>query len=169
MVFVTVGNATQEFRRLLSAVDALAGEGFFQHDSVFIQTGHSRSFHSQHCICTSFLSTDEFVQRMENADLIICHGGCTQLQAIRLGKTPVVMPRRKIYDEHVNDHQMQLVRALAQDGLIVPAYEPENLAAAINEARQKNAHRTLPPPSPMIPLVAEAIDQLLGLRRSSVT
>jgi UDP-N-acetylglucosamine transferase subunit ALG13 len=163
MVFVTVGNATQEFRRLLYAVDTLAGAGFFQYDLVFIQTGHSRSFHSQRCTCTPFLTIDEFEQRMEKADLIICHGGCTQLQVIRLGKVPVVMPRRKMYDEHVNDHQMQLVQALAQEGLVVPAYEPDDLADAISAARRCRPKPTHEQASHMISLVSTAIDELMGL------
>ena len=38
-MFVTVGNATQGFARLLQAVDAAAGEGFFEGEPVLIQTG----------------------------------------------------------------------------------------------------------------------------------
>ena len=162
MIFVTVGNAKQGFRRLLSAVDKLAGTKAFQCEQVFMQIGHNLDFHPQHCEYMPFLSPDEFQQWMEKADLIICHGGCTQLQAIRLGKVPVVMPRRKIYGEHVNDHQVQLVEALAAEGRVIPAYEPEDVSAAIAEVRRRKAQPMPLLPSKMIFLVAEAIAELTG-------
>lgn len=162
MVFVTVGNATQEFGRLLHAVDTLAGSEIFQHYCVFIQTGHNRDFHPRHCEYAPFLSLDEFQLRMEKADLIISHGGCTQLHAIRLGKIPVVMPRRRKYHEHVNDHQMQLVRALSQEGKVIAAYEPHDLPAAVVEAASRRLDRISRPSSPMLALVMEAMEQVLS-------
>ncbi len=162
MVFVTVGNATQGFRRLLDAVDDLADRGIFENEPVTIQSGHNDDFDSRCCEVRQFISMDEFDRLMESASLIICHGGCTQLQAIRLGKIPVVMPRREKYDEHVNDHQVQLVQALAAENRIVPAYEPDDLSAAIVEARRLNAHALPPPRSPMVSLVARAIEELVA-------
>jgi UDP-N-acetylglucosamine transferase subunit ALG13 len=164
MFFVTVGNATQGFRRLLDAVGRLAAEGFFEAESIVIQSGHNPDFSSPHCQVIPFISMDEFDDCMERASLIICHGGCTQLHAIRLGKTPVVMPRRQKYGEHVNDHQVQLVQALALEKKIVPAYEPADLAAAISEARRLNEFRLPLASSPMLSLVAQAIDEIGGRR-----
>ena len=160
MVFVTVGNATQQFRRLLDAVNQVAEAGAFQSEEIFIQAGHNPDFQSGRCEVQQFISMDEFERLMVSASLIICHGGCTQLNAVRLGKVPVVMPRREMYREHVNDHQLQLVRALAAENKIVPAYAPEDLPAAIAEARRLNEHPVAMIPSPMISLVAQAIEDL---------
>ena len=162
MIFVTVGNATQGFRRLLDAVDALVRNGFFERETIFLQIGNNRGFHSQLYEYKPFLTIEEFQQWMEKADLIISHGGCgTLLHAIRYAKVPVVMPRRKKYAEHVNDHQMQLVQALACEGRIIPAYEPEDLPEAIAEARRRNTQPMPPPPSQMLQLVAKAIEELI--------
>jgi UDP-N-acetylglucosamine transferase subunit ALG13 len=160
VVFVTVGNATQHFRRLLEAVNRVAESGAFGSERIFIQSGHNPGFESGHCEVKQFVSMDEFEYLMSSASLIICHGGCTQLHAVRLGKVPVVMARRKKYCEHVNDHQLELVSALASEKKVVPAYEPENLAAAIVEARRLNEHPLPVSPSPMIGLVAKAIEEL---------
>ena len=168
MIFVTVGNATQRFRRLLDAVDELKGKGLFHQEPVFIQTGHNPDFHPRYCGHKPFLGMDEFQQQMEKADLIITHGGCgTLLQCVRLGKVPVVMPRRKKYGEHVNDHQVQLIEALAAEGRVVPAYVPEDLPEAIAEARRRAGLPCLPPRSRMLELVAQAIEELLGRRYES--
>jgi UDP-N-acetylglucosamine transferase subunit ALG13 len=164
VIFVTVGNATQRFPRLLQAIDELSGSGFFDSQKVFVQTGHNADVRLRHCEQQAFLAIDEFERRMQNAEIIICHGGCgTLLYAARSGKTPVVMPRRKKYGEHVNDHQLQLVNELAAQGRVVPAYEPADLAAAVLEARERHAHSLPWQPPQMIGLVAQAINELLRL------
>ena len=164
MIFVTVGNATQRFGRLLKAVDDLSEKGFFGTQMVFVQTGNNPDVSLSHCEHKAFLSIDEFEGQIQNADIVICHGGCgTLIYAARSGKTPVVMPRRKKYGEHVNDHQIQLVNELASQGSVVPAYEPEDLAGAILKAKERNAHSLSPHSPQMINLVAQAITELLRL------
>lgn len=164
MVFVTIGNATQGFPRLLNAIDEFAGAGGFGDEEVIVQSGHTADFQPQHCIARPFINMDEFDRLMEDASLIICHGGCTQLQAVRLGKVPVVMPRRKKYGEHVNDHQVQLVEALRDEGMIVPALEIADLGRAVAEARLRNTHKGLLPTSPMVSLVAQAVKELMATK-----
>jgi len=165
MVFVTVGNAKQEFRRLLEAAESQASCGVLRGEHVFIQSGHNPSFRPKYCEHAPFLSGDEFDAWMEKADLIICHGGCTQLHAIRLGKVPVVMPRLRRYGEHVNDHQVQLVEVLHRERLIIPANEPEDLPLAIAAARLRAGSRPPLAPSSMITLVGRAIEELLNHER----
>ncbi|MFA5976300.1 MAG: glycosyltransferase [Elusimicrobiota bacterium] len=165
MIFVTVGNATQGFSRLLEAVDALAGTPLFQGEPVFMQTGHNENFQPRHSRTEAFLSADRFLECLKEARLIICHGGCgTLLQAISLGKVPIVVPRLARYGEHVNNHQLQLIRALADEGRVIPAYEIFDLREAIRKA----SHNPPPPspstePSPMIRLVEQAMVDLMGL------
>lgn len=160
VIFVTVGNPIQGFRRLLDAVDDLAGDGVFGDQSVFVQTGHNPGFEPRYCEAKPFVSMEEFEGRMRDAALIICQGGSTVLAAVRLGKVPVVMPRMKKYHEHVNDHQVQFVRALAVEKWLIPAYEPENLPGAIAEGLTAGRVPMAVPPSQMCELVARAIQEL---------
>lgn len=47
-----------------------------------------------------------------------------------MGKIPVVVPRQKSFDEHVNNHQVEFVKAVAQRmGTIIPVYDIEELKA----------------------------------------
>ena len=163
MIFVTVGNATQNFRRLLDAVDKLAGQGQFKGESVFIQSGNNPGFEPLHCEHKPFLSMKEFEQCIEKANLIICHAGCgTLLHTLRVGKVPVVMPRLKKYGEHINDHQIQLVEALVGEGRILAAFEPEDLPKAIAEARRQQTAIVSTQLSPMLDIVRKAIQELIG-------
>ena len=77
----------------------------------------------------------------------------------------MVMPRRRKYGELVDDHQVELTKALAAEGRVIPAYEPEDLPAAIEEARRRNTQPIPPPPSRMLDLVAQAIEELLNQKR----
>lgn len=165
MIFLTVGNATQGFQRLLSAVDHLTGSGCLMGELVFVQSGHNPEFRPSHCQHEPFLGMEDFAAMILGSDLIICHGGAgTLLHVLRAGKVPVVVPRRKQYGEHVDDHQIELAKALAAEGRIISAYEPRDLPAAIAEARRRNVQVIPPPSSRMVSLVSQAIEELIGSR-----
>lgn len=43
---------------------------------------------------------------------------------LQIGKTPIVVPRQKKFDEHVNDHQVDFAKAVAERmGTIIPINE----------------------------------------------
>ena len=52
-----------------------------------------------------------------------------------------MIPRRKKSAEIVNDHQVELVMALAEEGRIVPACETEDLPSAIAEAMKRQKEK----------------------------
>jgi beta-1,4-N-acetylglucosaminyltransferase len=160
VIFVTVGNATQPFPRLTTAVDHLAGEGVFGSEPVFIQTGSDAAFRSKRCEHRPFLTEAEFQSLIRECRLVICHAGCGTLRNVLLArKRPVVMPRRKRYGEHVSDHQMQLARALSVQERIFPAYEAGELAGAIGGASLSPELPPLSPP-PIVGMVAMAVEAL---------
>lgn len=164
MIFVTVGNCNQGFGRLLGAVERLAAQGLIA-DEILVQAGNTSDFRAVHCKAVSFLPLAEFEQRLREARIIVSHAGCgTLIQVFRAGKVPVVMPRRKRYGEHVDDNQVELVEVLAAEGRVIPAYEPEDLPAAIAEAGRRGAQPAPPPPLRMIEMVSQAIDELLTCR-----
>jgi UDP-N-acetylglucosamine transferase subunit ALG13 len=160
VVFVTVGTARQGFSRLLQAVDDLAECGFFAGEPVFIQTGSTRDFVPRHCDWKAFVPRAEFERLMTEAALVISHGGTTILEMVRLGKVPVVMPRRKKYGEHVNDHQIELTELLAAEGRVVPAWEARDLPGAVVEVRTKSARPV--GKSEMVALIDAAVLELTG-------
>ena len=106
MIFVTVGTHEQQFNRLIKEVDRLKGEGLIQ-DDIFIQTGFS-DYEPVHCKWKKLISYDEMNRYMDEANIIITHGGpATFMGVISKGKRPIVVPRQEKFGEHVNDHQME--------------------------------------------------------------
>lgn len=139
MIFVTVGTHEQQFDRLVKAVDDLRAEGILS-EPVFIQTGYC-GYVPVHCEHERFLSFEDMAERMRNADVVITHGGPSSfIEAMAAGKVPVVVPRKGSLGEHVNDHQADFVRQVAErKGGIVPCYEVDDLPSAIRKARDSSA------------------------------
>jgi UDP-N-acetylglucosamine transferase subunit ALG13 len=165
-VFVTVGNATQGFKRLLDAVDEAAGQGLFGDEPIFIQAGNNPDFHASHCEQQSFLPMSQFEALLRDSSLIISHGGAgTLINILRAGRVPVVMPRRQQYAEHVDDHQVELIQALAEQGRVVPVFESADLKVGVKEARRRNNQLRAQSNSQLVELVARAIEELSGQRK----
>lgn len=66
------------------------------------------------------LRAEEFDRLVADSDVFITHSGVgTLLRALELGVRPVVVPRLAERDEHVDDHQVQVARELAERGLVL--------------------------------------------------
>ena len=86
---------------------------------MFAQAGPSRR-DSEHVEMVDYLSADELQARMGSAELIVCHGGAGIISsALSAGRTPIVIARRAALSEHVDDHQYQLARKLADWNVVV--------------------------------------------------
>lgn len=134
MIFVTVGTHEQPFNRLVKAVDDLKADGTIPaSESVFIQTGFS-TYEPQHCDWIRLLPYEDMQRYIHEARIVITHGGPSSFLApLQLGKIPIVMPRRAEYGEHVNDHQMEFVKDVAERfGNILVTNNKSELAEAIN-------------------------------------
>lgn len=104
MIFVTVGTHEQQFNRLVKAVDDLVADGTIT-EEVIVQKGYT-DYEPKHCKAYKLISYKDMQKYYDEARIVITHGGpASFMAALERGKTPIVMPRLKKYDEHVNDHQ----------------------------------------------------------------
>jgi len=90
----------------------------------------------------------ELEEAIATADLVIGHAGTgSALTALRLGKRPLLVPRRAAHGEHVDDHQLQTAAYLSGLGLatVVDASElDEDTLFAATAATVRR--RSQPPP-----------------------
>lgn len=121
MIFLTVG--TQEpFDRLVRAVDAWAAT----HEvPVFGQLGRltADSYRPANFPFESFISADEFQERLEASRLMVGHAGMGSIiSALTFGKPLLMMARRAALGEHRNEHQLATAaRFTGRPGLHVAA------------------------------------------------
>jgi len=163
LIFLTVGNYNP-FPRLVKALDLLKADGAIGED-VLLQVANMPKFESSVCRVVRFLPPEDYQRCIHEASVIVCHAGAGNVaDALRAGKLPVVMPRRKKYDEHVDDHQVELAEILAKDGRIVLASEPDELLGAIIKARSHD-RRSIPTNVPrMVQLVSQILEELSSRR-----
>lgn len=129
--FVSIGNGTQSFARLLDEIKAVADR---LPQPVIVQHGRT-PFESQAIEHFAFTDEDGFKRRLRDCDLFITHGGGGSVfAAIREAKRPVVVPRRKAFDEIVDDHQLAFTAELARQGNIEPVFDVGDLLAAVSRA-----------------------------------
>lgn len=131
MIFVTVGTHEQQFNRLVEFIDQLKCNGTIQED-VIIQTGFS-TYEPKHCLWSKLYPYQEMIKYVEDARIVVTHGGPSSfIMPLQIGKIPVVVPRKKEYYEHVNDHQVEFANAVAEhQGNIIVVEEISDLEESI--------------------------------------
>lgn len=131
MIFVTVGTHEQPFDRLIRAVDELKRDGVITED-VIMQTGFS-TYEPKYCQWSKLIPYQQMIRNVEAARIVITHGGpASFIMPLQIGKTPIVVPRQKQYDEHVNDHQLEFARNVAERmGTIIVAEDTDRLGELV--------------------------------------
>lgn len=131
MIFVTVGTHEQPFNRLIECVDNLKKNGIINED-VVIQTGYS-SYEPHYCRWQKLFPYQEMLKFVDEARIVITHGGPSSfIMPLQIGKTPIVVPRRYEFNEHVNNHQVSFAKAVAERiGTIIVVDDIDKLNATI--------------------------------------
>ena len=131
MIFITLGSQKFQFNRLLKAVDELVATGKIN-DEVFAQIGYS-DYKPINYKYERFLDKEKFSLVMDNAKIVITHGGTGAIiGAVKKGKKVIAVPRLAKYGEHVDDHQLQLVGQFKELNLICECQDCTALEEAIN-------------------------------------
>ena len=148
MIFATVGTHHQPFDRFVRIALALAGDA-----QLVVQHGHTERIGAGPSVqWHRWLAPGQMNALMRAADLVVTHAGVASIvDAVRAGQRPIVVPRRQHLGEHVDDHQLQIVRALEDVGIVtrlhnaadaapgpvdapVSAWPPPGLKAAVRES-----------------------------------
>ena len=126
-IFITLGSQKFQFNRLLKAVDA---------EDVFAQIGYS-DYLPKNYNFKKFLDRDEFSAEMDKAEIVITHGGTGAIiGAVKKCKKVIAVPRRAKYGEHVDDHQLQLIKQFDELNLICSCRDMNKLGKALEIVQQ---------------------------------
>jgi UDP-N-acetylglucosamine transferase subunit ALG13 len=146
VIFVTVGTAHFPFDRLVRAAGTLPVEEIvLQHGPAEAPRGVAQA--------VPFMSLPETLEHFRRADIVVMHGGAGSLLcALRFGHTPVVVPRLKRHRETVDDHQVDLVKALAAQGRVIPVWDTVDLPEAVRSVppRLASIEQTVKPIHPAV-------------------
>lgn len=130
LVLVAVGTDIHPFDRLMAWLEAWYAPRR-ELPSLLVQYGHSRAPALPGAV--PFLGHDELHRAMTRTAVVVSHGGpATIIEARRVGRLPLVVPRDPGRGEHVDNHQQLFVRRLADHGLVRLCDSQPALASALD-------------------------------------
>jgi UDP-N-acetylglucosamine transferase subunit ALG13 len=121
------------FDRLLIEMDRIAGSGEIS-DDFLIQTGCSR-YKVRNARSVDFLDGAQIEEEMKNCRIVISHAGVgTIMDARRMGKPIIIVPRDPKFRESFDDHQRRTAQSLEGVEGIFVAWKESDLVKLIGEA-----------------------------------
>ncbi len=136
MIFIAVGTQKFQLNRLLKQIDCLIKDGKIKGDEVFAQIGNS-DYIPENYKYTSFLGKEEFDRYVQECELLITHSGVgTIIAGKKYNKPVIVYPRLKKYNEHVDDHQLQIAESFSKLNYVLICNESDSLENVIEKSRK---------------------------------
>lgn len=128
MIFVTVGTHEQPFDRLIRKIDELST---YLDEEIIVQYGFS-TYIPKYVKSFKMLSYQNMIDYSKKARIVITHGGPGSIMLpLLFDKKPIVVPRQKKYNEHVNDHQLLFSKYLFDNDYIYMITNIDDLFACI--------------------------------------
>lgn len=136
MIFVSLGTNDKSFKRLLDKIEKEISLGNIK-DKVIVQSGYTK-YESKNMDIIDLMPMDVFNKNISECDILITHGGVgTILDGLKLGKKIIAFPRLAKYQEHVNDHQVEIINEFYNCGYILTG-EMDNLVDLIKKCKSFN-------------------------------
>ena len=156
MILVILGTQDKQFPRLLEAVDKAIENGTIK-DRVVVQAGQTK-YESKNMEIFDLLPAPEFNKLMDEADLVITHGGAGSiLTAIKKGKKIIAAARLAEYHEHHNDHQKQIIGEFASRGYLLELEDFDKLSSLIKKMKNFKPKKFVSNTKNMIKLIDDYI------------
>jgi UDP-N-acetylglucosamine transferase subunit ALG13 len=167
-VLVTVGTDHYPFNRLIGWINDWLAQHPEQAADFFVQRGTASVVAA--CPEQQFLDADELGALLDEAAVVVCHGGPGSIaDAWARGVAPIVVPRLRRLGEVVDDHQLDFCRKLAELGRVRLAEVPADLVALLTEVtRDHQRFRVSGPAADVDAAVrrfAILVDELVGRPR----
>lgn len=136
MIFVSLGTNDKSFERLLKAIDKEIQLGNIK-DKVIVQSGYTK-YSSSNMEIIDLMPMDKFNKCINDCDILITHGGVgTILDGLKKGKKIIAFPRLSKYQEHVNDHQVEIIEEFYNSGYILTG-KVKDVSSLIKECSSFN-------------------------------
>ena len=134
MILVILGTQDKDFSRLLKVVDKEIENGTIK-EKVVVQAGQTK-YESKNMEIFDLISEPEFEKLIDEASLIITHGGVGSILAgIKKNKKIIAAARLSKNQEHHNDHQKQIIKEFADKGYLLELRDFNKLGKLIEKSK----------------------------------
>jgi len=113
-----LGTQKVPFIRMLKQIEELILV-FNIKDEVVVQVGNTH-YRSTYFKSFDYVGESELDEYINKAKVIITHAGAASVfKSIMMGKKVIVVARKKEYGEMIDNHQLELVKKLSEDGYVL--------------------------------------------------
>lgn len=159
MILVLLGTQNLSFKRLLDALQIQIDKGNIK-DKVIVQAG-STKYQSKDMEIFDLIAIEKLSKLVKEADLIITHGGVGSImEGIKHHKKIIAVPRLKRYNEHVNDHQLQIIKEFSDLGYLKSLYDLDEFDSVLNDLKTFKPLKYKSNNSKLINLIDEYIENI---------
>ena len=157
MILVTLGTQDKEFKRLLNDIQEQIDLGNIK-DKVVVQSGYTK-FESNDMEIFDLIDRENFSKLIKKCDLLITHGGVGSILAgLNANKKVIACPRLAEYREHMNNHQMQIIKKFSESGYILAYNKEDDLGEIIKKSKDFMPKRYVSNTKNVINLISDYID-----------
>ena len=118
MTFVVLGTWEMPFVRPLREIELAAKDGLLP-EPVVVQSGNTQ-YTSARLTLVPFFDREELERMYEQATIIICQAGVGSIMlGLRKHKKIISIARLSRIDEHIDDHQLEILELFSQIGAVL--------------------------------------------------
>ena len=134
MIFVVLGTWEMPFTRPLVQIEEAVRQGLIR-EPVVVQSGRT-SYQSSGVKLVPFFGKEELEQMYEEASLVICQAGVGSIMlGLRKQKKVIAIARLSRFDEHIDDHQLEILDVFTKSGAVLPWHGDGDLPDVLRRAQ----------------------------------
>lgn len=159
-ILITIGSMSEKkFTRLFNIIDELCEENILEGDKIIAQVGFD-NYKSKNFKTFDMISDEDFKSMIDESDVIISHAGTgTVTSCLKKDKKVIIFPRMFKYDEHYDDHQLELCEVFTRKNYAMCARDKEELIQCINNLEKFSPKKFISNNSKINQLIIEFIEK----------
>lgn len=126
MVLIVLGTWNMPFPRPLIEIEKLCEQKKVT-EEIIVQTGHTQ-FDSRHMTMVPFFEQFDLEELYKKAQFVICQAGIGSIMmGLKNKKKIIAIPRLEKYNEHIDNHQLEILNVFEKQNHLMGWDENENL------------------------------------------
>lgn len=159
MILVMLGTQNNSFVRLLQEIENLIKKNVIT-EEVVVQAGYTK-YETDKMKILNLIPKDELEKLIKDSSFVITHGGVGSItMSLELGKKVIAVPRKHKYNEHVNDHQEEIVNLFNQKKYLIGINDVNKLEDAIKNIETFEPEKFVSNNGKIITLIENYIDSI---------
>ena len=133
-LFVPLGTQKFPFGRIITALNELVEQGAYKSDEIIMQS----ALYPVEPKFTHFglIPHEDFDRYMQEAEVVVTHSGVNSIiSCMEKSKPLVICPRLYEYEEHVDNHQMEIATLMHDKYDVLICTDMKNLLELIKKAK----------------------------------